>query len=157
MDLKTTLICGIGNKLRKDDGIGPYIINELEKYTLPPYVNCIDAGISAFKTALLIGQYHKVIFIDAIKKGNQAGCVYRVQLNKEEFGQINPLKPFVFSFHETNLENVLSTAISLGTYPAEAVVIGCEPKDISSGLELSKEIIKSVDRIIDCIYKELSA
>ena len=153
---KKILICGIGNKLRKDDGVGPYIIEVLEKHALPEHVQCIDAGVSAFKTALLIGKYWKAIFIDAIEKHNPAGHVYRIPIPMEDFKHAHSQTPVVFSFHESNLENILSTAISLQSYPKEVVVTGCEPKTTSSVLGFSQEVKKSVNTIINLIYKEIS-
>ena len=149
------LICGIGNKLKKDDGLGPYIIDQLEKQHLPAYVKVIDMGISAFKTALFIGKYFRVIFVDAIKIGKQAGHVYRFQLDMKKILNSDSLNSMIMSLHESDLGNILKTAYSLGNYPREMIVIGCEPKSTSTGLGLSKEVMKSIDSIIDLIFTEI--
>jgi hydrogenase maturation protease len=120
-------------------------------------VNAIDIGISAFKTALIIGKYHKVIFIDAIKKGRQAGHVYRIYLHKDQFINKPSLDSFVFSFHESNLANILTTANLLDNFPGEVILIGCEPNDTSTGLGLSKEVMKSIKYIIDLIFHEIQS
>lgn len=145
------LICGIGNKLKKDDGIGPYVIEELEKRVLPANVSLRDFGTSGFKTALEIGKYHKVIFVDAIQLGNQPGQVYKTTLSKEDLPGSPSLNSFTLSFHESDLEKILTTATLIDNYPKEVMVLGCEPEDLSFGFGLSKKVKKAVSEIIDFI------
>ncbi len=149
------LICGIGNKLKKDDGIGPYVIEELEKRVLPSNVSLADFGTSGFKAALEISKYDKVIFVDAIQQGKQPGQVYRITLNKEELSQRPSLTSFTVSLHESDLEGILATTALVNNYPKEVVAIGCEPKDLSFGLSLSREIKRAVSKIIDLILDEI--
>ncbi len=155
MPLPRILICGIGNRLKKDDGIGPYLIEELEKRVLPPNVSFMDFGISGFKTALEIGKYDKVIFVDAIQRGEQPGQIYRITLSKEDLWQSSSLSSFTISLHESDLERILATAALIDNYPKEVVILGCEPKDLSFGLSLSQEVKKQVSKIIDLILDEI--
>ena len=155
LPLPRILICGIGNSLKKDDGIGPYVTEELEKRVLPPNVSLMDFGTSGFKAALEIGNYDKVIFVDAIQRGKQSGQVYRITLSKEDLLQSPSLTSFTVSLHESDLERILATAALIDNYPKEVVVIGCEPKDLSFGLSLSKEVKKAVSKIIDLILDEI--
>lgn len=149
------LICSIGNRLKKDDGIGPYVIEELEKRILPPNVSLIDFGTSGFKAALEIGNYDKVIFVDAIQQGKQPGQAYRITVGKGDLWQSPSLTSFTVSLHESDLERILATAALIDNYPKEVVVIGCEPKDLSFGLSLSREVEQAVSKIIDLILNEI--
>jgi len=166
--LPRILICGVGNKLKKDDGLGPYIIEELEKQVLPANVSPVrsklstsngvslmDFGTSGFKTALEIGKYHKVIFVDAIQLGNQPGQIYKTTLSKQDLLESPSLSSFTISLHEGDLEKILTTATLIGNYPKEVVVLGCEPEDLSFGLGLSRKVEKAVSKIIDLILKEI--
>ncbi len=145
----------MGNKLKKDDGIGPYLIEELEKRVLPSNVSLMDSGISGFKVALEIGKYDKVIFVDAIQRGKQPGQAYRITLSKEDLSRSSSLTSFTVSLHESDLERILATTALIDNYPKEVVVIGCEPKDLSLGLSLSREVKKAVSKIIDLILDEI--
>lgn len=155
LSLSRILICGVGNKLKKDDGLGPYIIEELEKQVLPANVSLLDFGTSGFKTALEIGKYHKVIFVDAIQLGNQPGQIYKTTLSKQDLLESPSLSSFAISLHEGDLEKILTTATLIGNYPKEVVVLGCEPEDLSFGLGLSRKVEKAVSKIIDLILKEI--
>jgi hydrogenase maturation protease len=149
------LICGLGNKLKRDDGIGPCVVEELERQALPPDVSLIDFGTSGFKCALEIGKYDKVIFIDAIQAGELPGQVHRIRLKKEGLRDSPSLSSFAVSLHESDLEKILATAALLNDYPQEVVVIGCEPKDISFGLGLSQEAKQAINKIIALILEEV--
>ena len=150
------LVCGIGNKLKKDDGIGPYVAEQLAQRSMPSNVSVSDFGTSGFKTALEIGQYDKVIFVDAIQRGNEPGHVHRATLSKEDFKGSPSLSSCVVSFHESDLKKILSTAVRINTYPKQVIVLGCEPKDLSFGMGLSPEVQKAVDKIIDLILAEIA-
>jgi len=153
--LTKTLICGLGNKLKRDDGIGPYVIEELGKQALPANISLADFGTSGFKCALEIGKYDKVIFIDAIKAGKQPGEIHKITPNKEDLLDSPSLSSFAVSLHESDLERILATATLIENYPKEVVIIGCEPKDISFGLTLSEEVSKAIGKIITLVLKEV--
>lgn len=155
MPLARILICGLGNRLKRDDGIGPFVIEELEKRALPANVSLVDFGTSGFKAALEIGKYDKVIFVDATKRGKQPGEVYRMTLSKEDLGQSLSLASFTFSLHESDLERILATTALIDNYPQKVVVIGCEPKDLTFGLSLTREVKKAVSRIITLVLAEI--
>ncbi len=150
-----TLICGIGNRLRRDDGVGPCVIDELEKRPLPADVSLTDFGTSGFRTALEIGEYDKVVLVDAIRLGNQPGQVYRTTPGKEDLLQSSSLASCAISLHESDLERILATAALIDNYPQEVVVLGCEPGDLSFGLGLSREVGQAVGRIVDLILDEI--
>jgi hydrogenase maturation protease len=150
--LKKILVCGIGNRLKSDDGLGSYVIEKLSELTLPANVTLRDFGNAGIACVLEIGDYDKVIFIDAIKQGKEAGKVYRIIPKKETFKTENFS---VFSLHEYDLNKILQTANSINSFPKEVVILGCEPKDLSFGLDLSWEVKIAVDKIIDLILKEI--
>ena len=148
-------ICGLGNTLKHDDGLGPYIIAELEKRVLPDGVNLIDFGTSGFKCALGIGDYDKVIFVDAIQAGKQPGQIYKINLSRQDLLNSPSLSSFAVSLHESDLERILTTAALLNNYPREVVIIGCEPEDTDFGTGLSKRIERIVPGIIDLVLNEV--
>jgi len=149
------LICGLGNPLKLDDGIGPSVITELEKRELPEDVELADFGISGFKCALGIADYDKVVFVDAIQMGREPGKIYRVALTEQELLDSPSLNSFTFSLHESDLEMILATAALLGNYPKEVVIIGCEPKDAGYGVGLSPEVERAREDIIQFVLKEI--
>ncbi|HUJ75035.1 MAG TPA: hydrogenase maturation protease, partial [bacterium] len=105
------LICGVGNKLKGDDGLGPLVVERLEQETLPPGVDLADYGISGFKCALKLEGYEKVIFVDAISlPGSEPGRLHRLEITKEQLMKSPNLSNFSVSMHETDLERIMATA-----------------------------------------------
>ena len=150
------LICGLGNPLKLDDGIGPSVITELEKHELPEDVDTADFGISGFKCALGIADYDKVVFVDAIQMGKEPGKIYRIALTEQELLESPSLNSFTFSLHESDLEMILATAALLGSYPKEVVIIGCEPKSSGYGVGMSEEVEQARDEIIEYVLREIN-
>ena len=150
------LICGVGNKLKKDDGLGPLVVEELEKMTLPQGVDVADFGISGFKCALKLEGYNKVIFVDAISlPGSEPGKLHRLKINKDVLMRSPKLSDFSVSMHETDLERIMATAAVLGIYPDELVIVGCEPADTAVGLGLTSIVAAAIPQVIDLVIQEL--
>jgi len=154
--LTRTLICGVGNKLKRDDGLGPFVIEQLETQTMPLGVDVADYGISGFKCALKLEGYNKVVFVDAISlPGSKPGRLHRLKINKERLMKSPKLSDFSVSMHETDLERIMATAAVLNIYPDEVVIIGCEPSDTAVGLGLTKSVADAVPGIIDLVMQEI--
>jgi len=150
-------VCGVGNKLKKDDGLGPLIAEKLDAIVMPSGVDVADFGISGFKCALKLEGYNKVVFVDAISlPGSEPGRLHRLKINKEALMRSPKLSDFSVSMHETDLERIMATAAVLGIYPEEVVIIGCEPADTSVGLGLTPAVEAAVPQVIDLVIQELA-
>ena len=146
----------MGNKLKRDDGLGPFVIEQLETKVMPPGVDLADYGISGFKCALKLEGYQKVVFVDAISlPGSTPGRLHRLKISKDKLMRSPILSDFSVSMHETDLERIMATAAVLNIYPDEVVIIGCEPSDTAVGLGLSKPVEEAVPGVIDLVLQEL--
>ena len=132
------LVCGVGSKLQGDDGLGPYVIEEMEKRGGIEGAELADYGISGFKCALNLKGYNKVIFIDAISlPGYKPGRLHIFRIPRERLSGHPMLNEAKLSMHETDLPRILASAALMDTYPNQVVVIGCQPADTSVRLNLS--------------------
>ena len=149
-------MCGVGRKLNRDDGLGPFVIEQLETQVMPNGVDLADYGISGFKCALKLEGYQKVVFVDAISlPGSKPGRLHRLKISKDKLMRSPKLSDFSVSMHETDLERIMATAAVLNIYPDEVVIIGCEPSDTSVGLGLTERVEAAVPKIIDLVLQEL--
>ncbi len=152
------LVCGVGNKLKRDDGLGPHVVEELENKIAQPGVDLADFGISGFKCALKLEGYDKVIFVDAISlPGSKPGRLHRFKITKDKLMKSPKLSDFSVSMHETDLERIMATAAVLNIYPEEVVIVGCEPETTVVGLGLSKAVEAAVPQVIDMVLRELQS
>jgi hydrogenase maturation protease len=142
------LVIGTGNLLLKDEGVGIHVVQKLKKMRLPPDVELLDGGTSGFNLLYEMEGRKRVIIIDAVKGGEEPGTIYRFSSDDVKARE----KAFV-SLHDVGLADVFRLAETLGERP-EITVIGIEPKQIESGLELSPEIEDKIPVIIELIMQE---
>ncbi len=154
---KKILIAGIGDLLRRDDGFGPRVINKLEKMNLPDNVVVKDYGTSGLDLILDLSEYDEVIFVDAMDFEGDAGEVKVVEPKPRKIDEKEAIGAINLSLHEIDLEKIIDLANSLNTLPRKVLIIGCKPKDLSFGLELSEEVNKAIERTIQIILEKIKA
>jgi hydrogenase maturation protease len=150
-----TLICSFGNVLRADDGVGACVIEELGKRSLPDWVGLRDFGTSGFRAAVEMGDYDRVIVIDALAAGHRPGTIYRLVLGRKDAIAGLPPGPFAVSLHEVGLDGALATAALIGRFPAQVIVMGCEPGDMSMGLARSEAVAHAVEGLVELVLSEI--
>jgi len=145
--LRKTVIIGLGNILLRDEGVGSWIAQELQKRRLPSQVEVIDAGTTSPDALLAEGNIKKVVIVDALKGNGEPGALYRIPFN-----QLLSSQDFPLSLHQFGLLH------SLWFTPGceEIVVMGVEPEEISWGWGLSENIKKKLPEITDLILKEVN-
>ena len=92
----------------------------------------------------------KLIIIDAVKTGGEAGAIYRFTPDV-----LDSQTEIPFSLHELGLTESLKMMHLVGNTPRETVIIGIEPKEIDFGTELSGDLQQQVPDVIEVILKEI--
>ena len=75
-----TLVIGVGNLLRTDDGVGIHVIRALDD--LHTGFDTLDAAIGSVEILEAMRGYDRVIIVDAIETGAEPGTIFRVNLTK---------------------------------------------------------------------------
>lgn len=167
--MKKTLIVGVGNILRHDDGIGSAIIKYLlnKGEILSPCLEVFDAGTDSLNLLDAIERYDQAIIIDAVSMNALPGTVKifmpheaKIKIKSDvlysQQSGIPASNVSNASKCSNNLENLNAKSISThGIGLAEVLslldvldiktkvhIIGIQPQDISFGEGLS-EIVKS--------------
>ncbi|MBF0558518.1 MAG: hydrogenase maturation protease [Nitrospirae bacterium] len=144
------LVLGVGNLLLQDDGVGVHLINALRDVPLPGNVELVDAGTVSHQLISLFHETDYLILIDAVDAGDVPGSIFRFSPDDFNFPAEQKL-----SLHQMNLIDILQMAEMTGAKP-EAVVIGVQPKNVSSwSLELSDEVKAVVPKVMELVIKEL--
>lgn len=144
------LVVGVGNPLRRDDGIGSEIIKILQKESNPNFT-LIDVGTDSFLIFDQLSLYKKVIIIDAVSMGEDSGVV-KLFTPKEAKLKI---KNDALSTHGFGLVQILKL-VEKFDITTVIKVIGIQPQNISFGEGLSDVVKKNVPQILDLIKKEIS-
>jgi len=114
-----TLVFGIGNLLRSDDGVGLHIIERLRRENLADTAD-LREGSTGLDILDAVKGYDRMILVDAIVRGGEPGSIYKLSL--EDFQQIGTLHSF-----STHLNMDFFAMIELG----ETLFPGQMPNDIT--------------------------
>ena len=144
------LILGVGNILLRDEGIGPYAIEKLQREELPFDVELIDAGTQILDTLLSERVVEKLIIVDAIKTGGPCGSIYRFK--PEDIEEVSEIK---LSLHQATVIEALKILEFQNRLPCETVIFGIEPKNIEWGLEPTNELKAKTPELIKLIKEEI--
>ena len=119
-------VIGIGNTLRRDDGIGIVILESLLKFYKREEVDYLNFGIASFDLIHRMQNYNAVLLIDGVRAGLSAGEVKIFELQDIEY---NPDK-ISTSTHELDLKDIFEFSKSLGL-KTKVYVAGIQVDDIS--------------------------
>lgn len=139
---KKTLILGIGNILKKDDGVGVFIANYLEENypELSESVDIIDGGTAGFDLIEYMAHRERIIVIDALLAESPPGSIYHFNAQHLSDNSV------IYSQHQVGLAKIIDMMKVMGHDPT-IEIIGIVPGDIdSSEIGLSPEVASSVSK-----------
>jgi hydrogenase maturation protease len=121
-----TLVIGIGNLLRTDDGVGIHAIHRLHK--THPRIKTLDAAMGSIEIIEGMKGYDRVLIVDAILTGAEPGTIYKVNLTGGE----EP--PVVTHSHGTDLPTILRLGRQLypDEMPLEIFLLAVEAEDTTT-------------------------
>ncbi|WP_296797885.1 hydrogenase maturation peptidase HycI [uncultured Methanobrevibacter sp.] len=147
---------GIGNELKYDDGVGPYIISELNKLNLNENILLINAKTvpENFTGKIRKENPSHIILVDACLMGLNPGD-YKI-VNKDDFADIGisthsmSLSYFVKFLNHDNILFIGIEPESLDLIDQDSLgVLGADLMDFNG--ELTENIQKSADEIIELL------
>ena len=134
--LDNTLIIGIGNNTRQDDGLGWCFLDMLEKDGFNSQ-NLLYKYQLMVEDAELIGEYETVIFVDACKTAISNGF---------EIERIYPAKQVAFSTHEVPPNQILNLCETIYNKKPKAYIIKIQGFEWDIEIGLSKKAIKNLNK-----------
>ena len=150
----TTLVLGIGNPLRGDDGFGPIVIEWLREHDLPPGVVAQDEGTPGLDLVMLWTNYRRVIIVDAADIGRAPGDWSRIVPNIDRLKQIASSNDSV-TLHQAGLSDALKLSAALGTLPDELIILGIQPARLDWSSGLSAELQAAVSTVGGAVLREI--
>jgi hydrogenase maturation protease len=146
-----TLVIGVGNAFRGDDGIGLVVAQQLRALA-PDGVAILEQSGEGTTLLEAWGDAAQVIVVDAVSSGSAPGTIHRF----EATGQPLPALFSGGSTHAFGLAEAIELARSLDRLPAELVVYGVEGRVFELGTGLSPEVEAAAGILIKQIAEELS-
>jgi len=147
-------IIGIGNPLRKDDGVGIVLLEKLveNKKKLPKNIEYVDGGTSGMGLLHQLARFDVVFVIDAVDFNGAPG---ELRLFKPE-DVVDKKYNLSISTHEIDFLKIVELSKELKEKP-EIFIFGIQPKDMSSSRGLSPELKQKLGSILNSLISELKA
>ena len=147
-----TIVFGLGNTIRSDDGVGVHALERLRQDPrLPRDVELIDGGTKGLELACYASEAGKLLLIDAVDVGEPPGTVVRFE-GSDLWGL-----PGGKSAHELGLADLLATLSLVADQPQEIVILGVQPAETGWGTALSPDVEASVQPLLDAAIRQLTS
>lgn len=146
-------VIGVGNVYRRDDGVGPAVVDRLREHRLPGVRLAESDGETSRLLELWRGTAVAVV-VDAVRvrtSGNP-GRVHRRSLRHPA-----GIGGRIATAHAADLGAAVELAAVLGCLPRLLLLYGVEVDDTSFGLGLSPAVAAAADQIADEIARQLTA
>lgn len=149
-------ILGFGNPVRGDDGVGIYIIEQLQK-ELGEHKNIsiFDMGTSAFEVLFKIKGHDRIILVDAVvNTGEAVGTSYKLPASEID-GHIEE-DPMVF-LHSLKWSQALSYAKKMlgEDYPKEVDVYLVAVEDTRFNVGMTEQARTGGDKVVKILMQDL--
>lgn len=141
------LILGIGNRFRRDDGVGPAVGDRLAALGIPVREH---SGEGAGLIDAWSGKA-RVVVVDATQSGAAPGTIVRLDAVRAE----PPRGLFRYSSHLFGLAEAVETARALGRLPESLVIWGIEGADFGFGDTLTPAVAAAAETVAQRIAADL--
>lgn len=130
-----TVILGIGNTLKADDGAGPYVISKIKN------IEAIDAGTipENYIQKIIDSKPDRIIIIDAVDFGGHPG----------EVKWFNEIDSSSISISTHNLPPRFFIDFIKQQTGAEIKIVAIQPKQLRFNESLSEEVKKGADKLVE--------
>jgi len=148
---KKTLILGVGNPFRRDDGIGPAVIQRLQAENCLEGIDLLDGGTDGFSLLEYIKGYKHVLVIDAVDMGMTPGEMRMFSPDEAKL----TIQTDALSTHGFGLAEVLGLMETLGI-ENNLQIIGIQVKDMRLGEGMSPEVSAKIEDILELIKEYIA-
>jgi hydrogenase maturation protease len=147
----STVILGLGNSLRGDDGVGSAVIEWLEQQGLPGGVEAIDGGTAGLDIVSALMGHERAIIVDAANIGRAPGEWLRFT---PDVARLND-NGATLSLHSAGLSEALALGAALNVLPPTIIIYGVQPQNLDWSPQLSDEVQAAVTEVGQAILREI--
>lgn len=145
------VVLGLGNLLRRDEGLGIRALERLrERYIFPDAVQLVDGGTLGLDLLCYLEDADHLLVLDAALTEGPPGTLLRVA-----GGDVPAFFGIRTSPHEVALADLLAVARLRGAEPGEVVVLGMQPLALELGWDLSEPVALHLDALVRAAVSEL--
>lgn len=150
MSRAPTLIAGVGNDFRSDDGAGLAAARKLKALNVPD-TEAVEVRDDLTQLLEMLEGRDAVYVIDAVRSGSPPGTIHRIDVTSRS---LSPDR-LPQSTHGLSLTNLIGLARLHGMLPPTVVFYGIEGAHFGFGQELTPAIEASVDDVVRQLSEEV--
>lgn len=158
--MRAVVAC-FGNVLRADDGVGPYVAQQLSAQTLPPGVDVLEVGIGGIHLVqeLLGAPADLLLVVDALDLQRPAGSVIVQRPDVADLSglSVHEQRDQLADMHLATPEKALMVCRALGVLPRSTFVVGVQTTDTQEPrYGLSDTTAAAVPVVIEQVHRLLA-
>jgi hydrogenase maturation protease len=147
-----TVIVGIGNDFRGDDGAGLAAARLLMGLSSPE-ITILELNGEVTRVLDHLHEYDAAFFIDAVQSRHSPGTVHRFDASQEPLPGIHNYR----STHGISLGSLVELARTQGILPHRMIVYGIEAASFEHGASLTQEVDAAVRNTVIAVQDELKS
>ena len=144
------VVIGLGNPLRRDDGVGPAAVVLLESDP-PPGTELVTLDGESTRLIEAWRDRDRAVVVDAVVTGAAPGTIHELEVGRDRLPDWDPGA----STHAAGLSEAIALGRALERVPDELVIVGVEPGDVSFGPGLSAPVHAALDTVLDRVRNRL--
>lgn len=137
--------------MRRDDGIGPFVVDRLRREPLPANIILKDAGTDALSIIDMITEFDRAVVIDAVDMNRRPGDICR--FTPIEVKTVSGADSF--STHGFGLADLFELLHLMG-YRIRILIVGIQPEDMSYGSGFSIAVTARISELLDIVKNTLA-
>ena len=140
-------VCGIGNRMRGDDGVGPEVVRTLIPELGDKDILLLDCDTNPENMLGELQRFSpdKVIVIDAVDMGQNPGQIGIVDMHS--------IKKQAMSTHKLPISMFIDYLQNRMRF--KLVFIGVQPKSIGLDMEMSREVTEAIPMVRELVKESL--
>lgn len=143
-------VLGIGNRLRRDDGVGPWVVEALRGRL--PDADLRVPGDNGFALLEALSGTDAALVVDAVQSDAAPGTVRRFDAAAGPL----PQDALRCSTHALGVAEAVELARALGELPRRLTVYGIEGADFSTGEGLSPAVAAAAAALVEELLIKLT-
>ncbi|MBI2094744.1 MAG: hydrogenase maturation protease [Candidatus Omnitrophica bacterium] len=132
---RSPLFIGVGNRFRRDDGVGLWLAREIKRRG-PRTAEVLETDGEGAGLMEAWKDRGEVFLFDAVRSGAPAGTLHRVEVSKQPLAR----NFFRGSTHDFGVAEAVELSRSLRGLPGRLLIFGVEGKDFGEGEGLSPPV-----------------
>jgi hydrogenase maturation protease len=148
----SSVIIGVGNEYRSDDGAGLAVARRL-RALFPTGIRIVEqSGEGAALIQAWQGSAWAIV-VDAVRSGAPPGTIHRLDARTAPV----PTGFFHYSTHAFSVAEAVELARSLDQLPPRLIVYGIEGENFAAGVGLTSSVEQAVGAAVERIAEEVRA